>query len=358
MRAMGMENITAIDLFCGSGAVTEGLKAEGFKILAAIDNDPITCKTYIMNHPEVKLIQSDICLLSPLSLKLELELEGRLDLLVVCAPCQPFSSQNRKRASDDPRSQLFLECIKFIKVFKPRVIFFENVPGIAGRDLLVILESELAKLGYKLGKPRMIDAADCGVPQRRVRCIMVAAQCQSTIDAFYESIRIHPKISVFDAIGHLPPLSSAQCDPDDALHFARRHKSIVLERLRHIPKDGGSRSALPDELELKCHKGKVNDFPDVYGRLKWNDIAPTLTTGCTDVTKGRFAHPRDDRALTLREAAELQSFPKHYKFSGNSGQIARQIGNAVPVKMVRTLAVPITKSVTMARASEMNCQIP
>ena len=176
---------------------------------------------------------------------------------------------------------------------------------------------------------------------------------------FYESIRIHPKISVFDAIGNLPPLSSAQCDPDDSLHFARRHKPIVLERLSHIPKDGGkSRSALPDELELQCHKGRVNYFPDVYGRLKWNDIAPTLTTGCTDVTKGRFAHPRDDRAITLREAAILQSFPKHYRFFGTPNQIARQIGNAVPVKMVRTLAASIVQSVIAARSNEMKCQIP
>ena len=141
---------------------------------------------------------------------------------------------------------------------------------------------------------------------------MIAAQCQTAIDAFYRSIRTHPKISVFEAIGNLPPLSSAGGDPDNTFHFSRRHKPIVLERLRHIPKNGGSRSALPAELELLCHKGRANDFPDVYGRLKWDDIAQTLTTGCTDVTKGRFAHPRDARAITLREAAILQSFPNHY----------------------------------------------
>lgn len=332
----------AIDIYCGSGAVTEGLKAEGIAVLAAVDNDPIACETYRLNHSEVHLCQADIRELNPTDIRVNIDFSGQLDLLVVCAPCQPFSSQNRKRTPDDPRADLVLESLKFVKEFEPTIVFFENVPGIANSEPLVSLRLKLAALGYFLGEPKNLNAADCGVPQRRERCIMLAARRWEQIEAFYNSITPLPSVTVRQTIGELRHLCSGERDPDDPLHFARNHHQIVLERLQHIPIDGGSRSSLPSELELECHKGRKNDFPDVYGRMKWDDVAPTLTTGCTDVTKGRFAHPRDNRAISLREAALLQSFPPHYRFFGNSGQIARQIGNAVPVNMIRTL-VPSLK---------------
>lgn len=337
-----MSDYSAIDIYSGSGAVTEGLKAEGITVLAAVDSDPVACETYRLNHPEVHLVQSDIRLLNPTTLRRNIGLDRQLDLLVVCAPCQPFSSQNRRRASDDPRADLVLEALKFVEEFKPKVVFFENVPGIAISDPLVSLRHKLSEIGYCLGEPKTINAADCGVPQRRERCIMVAALSMERIEAFYDSITPRPNVTVRETIGELRQLCSGERDPIDPLHFARNHQPVVLQRLQHIPTDGGSRSSLPSELELACHKGRKNDFPDVYGRMRWDDVAPTLTTGCTDVTKGRFAHPRDNRAITLREAALLQSFPPYYRFFGNSGQIARQIGNAVPVKMIRTL-VPSLK---------------
>lgn len=342
----------AIDIYCGSGAVTEGLKAEGIAVLAAIDNDPIACGTYRLNHPEVHLFQSDIRTLNPATIRNNIAFSGRLDLLVVCAPCQPFSSQNRKRSSEDPRADLVLESLKFVKEFEPEVVFFENVPGIAISGPLHSLRHKLADIGYILGEPKTLDAADCAVPQRRERCIMVAARNLESIDTFYRSIQFQPSVTVRQAIGGLRQLCSGERDPGDPLHFARNHQPIVLQRLQHIPKDGGSRLSLPPELELKCHKGRKNDFPDVYGRMRWDNVAPTLTTGCTDVTKGRFAHPHDNRAITLREAALLQSFPPHYRFFGNSGQIARQIGNAVPVNMIRTLAPSLKRCLQIIRISE------
>lgn len=347
---MATRKITAIDIYCGSGAVTEGLKAEGVSVLAAVDNDPIACETYRLNHPEVHLFESDIRKLKPTDLRKLVGNDRRIDLLVVCAPCQPFSSQNRKRSTDDPRAELVLESLKFVKEFKPEVVFFENVPGIAISGPLQSLRQKLANLGYLLGNPKTLDAAECGVPQRRERCIMIAARSQEGIDTFYGSIRPQPAVTVRHAIGGLSQLASGERDPDDPLHFARNHQSIVLQRMQHIPKDGGSRLSLPPELELECHKGRKNDFPDVYGRMKWDDVAPTLTTGCTDVTKGRYAHPRDNRAITLREAALLQSFPLNYRFFGNSGQIARQIGNAVPVNMIRTLAPSLKRCLSVITA--------
>ena len=143
--------------------------------------------------------------------------------------------------------------------------------------------------------------------------------------------------TVRTAIGDLNPLESGEIDPTHDLHFARDHRPVALERLAHIPRDGGSRDSLPDELQLECHKGH-DGHPDVYGRMSWDRVAPTLTTGCTDLTRGRFGHPRDDRAITLREAARLQTFSDEYRFFGNSKEIATQIGNAVPVRLVRELA--------------------
>lgn len=346
---MRRAKFTAIDIYCGSGAVTEGLKTEGISVIAAVDNDPVACETYRLNHPEVHLREFDIRMLNPAEIRTQIRFNGRLDFLIVCAPCQPFSSQNRKRAADDARVGLVLESLKFVKEFIPEIVFFENVPGIAISGPLQNLRGNLAELGYTLSDPKNLNAADCDVPQRRERCIMIAARNPDSIGAFYASITSRPAVTVRQAIGALPPLQSGESDPHDPLHFARNHQPIVLKRLQFIPHDGGSRHALPPELELVCHKGRKNDFPDVYGRMKWDDVAPTLTTGCTDITKGRFAHPRDNRAITLREAALLQSFPLHYRFHGNSGQIARQIGNAVPVNMIRTLAPSLKNCLLMTR---------
>lgn len=334
--------LLAVDLFCGSGAVSSGLKSENFSVLIALDNDPVARMTYELNHPEVEFIPEDIKKITredAYRVANRLLPKGQLDLLVICAPCQPFSNQNRKRAQGDDRADLVLEAVKFVAAFEPKVVFIENVPGITSHGPVEKLSRFLLEHGYYLSTPRKLDAADLGVPQRRERCIMIASQAEEVAKTFGSNISHLPRKNVFSAIGHLPALESGQISPDDPLHAARRHQPITLERLRHIPQDGGSRHSLPPELRLKCHENwDDNSFPDVYGRMKWGDVAPTLTTGCSDVTKGRFAHPRDDRAITLREAALLQSFPEDYQFFGNSGQIARQIGNAVPVGMVRALS--------------------
>lgn len=338
----GLKPLTAVDLFCGCGGVTEGLKAGGFQVVAAVDNDPIACKTYKMNHPSVHLYEQDIHDVDPKDILANLKGE-KLDLLVVCAPCQPFSSQNRKKGRDS-RSNLIMQSVRFAEILNPTIIFFENVPGLATkrfRGILEELKDGLNRLGYNLGEPVQINAADYGVPQRRIRCVLIASK--SKIPTIPEPVTPAGKWkTVRDAIAHLPPLQAGQKDPTDPLHFARSHSPIAIKRLQHIPKDGGSRFSLPPELELKCHKNKKG-YPDVYGRMKWDDVAPTLTTGCTDITRGRFAHPRDDRAITLREAALLQTFPVNYKFAGNSSQIAAQIGNAVPVKMVEAIAINLHK---------------
>lgn len=345
--------LTAVDLFCGSGAVTEALRRQGYRVRVAVDNDPVACLTYKQNHYHTRMICDDITKIDPATHSKFVGI-GPVDLLIVCAPCQPFSSQNRAHKEalmTDARARLLLQCVKFAQALKPAVLLFENVSGLAAphnKFLLEQLKAELASEGYLLSEPRRIDAADMGVPQRRVRCVMVAGRTSEAMGEFENAMLTPASMTVREAIGHLPALSSGERSDSDPLHFARTHKEIVLERLRHIGRNGGSRSDLPKPLQLACHQGRNSSFSDVYGRMQWDDVAPTLTTGCTDVTKGRFAHPEQDRAITLREAALLQTFPPKYRFSGNASQIARQIGNAVPVTMLEALLPVITTMVRQA----------
>lgn len=337
--------LSTIDLYSGSGAVTIALKKAGFNVIAAVDNNRTACETYRLNHRDVDLHEGDI---RKISVK-EVSALKEIGLLVVCAPCQPFSRQNQKR-ENDPRSKLILESLKYIKWFSPKLVFFENVPGLATSEEFTKLSKSLNKLRYKLSEVRLLDSADFGVPQRRTRCVLMASKSEEAIKLFNDFSPRRKKRTVLQAIGHLPHLKAGEKDPKDSMHSARNHKEIVLKRLSHIPKDGGSRSSLPAHLRLDCHKrmGNNQSYTDVYGRMKWNDVAPTLTTGCTDVTKGRFAHPEQNRAITLREAAILQGFPKSYKFSGSSGGIAIQIGNAVPIGLISGLAPLMKKMIAMS----------
>jgi len=340
---------TAIDLFCGCGAMTEGFKRAGFNIISAVDSDRIACATYRKNHPEVLLYQDDIISVDPLLLLSANR--KKVDVVIVCAPCQPFSSLNRFKTKDE-RAMLIFESIRFAKKLSPRIIVFENVFGLitsSCQSILKKLQSDLLSLGYKLGSPHMINAADYAVPQRRRRCVMFAAKKTGIIPHLPPPVTpLGDRQTVHEAISNLQPLNSGQSSPNDILHFSRNHTKKALLRMKHIPEDGGSRFSLPPELELACHKG-TKSYPDVYGRMKWKDVAPTLTTGCTDITRGRFMHPRDNRAITLREAARLQTFPDSYEFTGSPSDIATQIGNAVPVLLAETIGLAALNSVKHKR---------
>ncbi|TRC77546.1 DNA cytosine methyltransferase [Mesorhizobium sp. WSM4307] len=330
----------AVDLFSGSGGVTAGLKSAGWAVVAAVDIDPVAASTYRANHPEVAFFEADLAKRSTIdALKKQVGSEV-IDLLVVCAPCQPFSSQNRKRGSDPVRETLILKSLAAVRALKPKLVLFENVPGLVGpdyQDIIQRLFRLLGRAGYTVSGPNVEDASFYGVPQRRRRCIVVAAKDPNCLKRFDDAKPRSTKRTVQDAIADLRTLASGERDPDDILHFARKHSDIAIARLEAISHDGGSRAELPNHLVLKCHRQQTG-FPDVYGRMKWRDVAPTLTTGCTDITRGRFAHPSQNRAITLREAARLQSFGDQYIFSGTARQIAIQIGNAVPPAMIRSFA--------------------
>jgi DNA (cytosine-5)-methyltransferase 1 len=328
----------AVDLFCGSGAVTAALKANGYQVVAAVDNNATCARTYRLNHPEVLFRKRDIRQLKTAEIAMGIPAGRQLDLLVVCAPCQPFSSQNRRRSSEDSRAPLILESIRIARALRPRIIIFENVPGIASSTIFRKLRRLLGSAGYRMGEPTRVDAADFGVPQRRVRCIVAAFRGLDSVPTFVGTAPRKSGVTVRSALAGLSSLKSGEADPTDPLHVSRKHQDITLKRLQLIPRDGGSRDSLPEHLQLACHRScGPRKFSDVYGRMRWDDVAPTLTTGCTDVTRGRYAHPEADRAITLREAARLQTFPDSYKFSGSRGEIAEQIGNAVPFELARRL---------------------
>ena len=349
MVELGSRWPTAIDLFCGSGGATVALKQAHFRVVAAVDNDPAACRSYRRNNPRVRLFEQDIRKLSPDVVADESLGDEPLDLLIVCAPCQPFSSQNRAR-SEDKRALLLLQASRFARHLKPKVIFVENVPGLASEsnsDLLTKFKRRCGA-GYKFSDPLMVDAADFGVPQRRRRCLLFGTYGVETPTLPAAVTPAGKRKTVRETIEHLPSLVAGDRDEDDPLHLSRNHAPITLERLKAVPVDGGSRDSLPQHLRLRCHTDSKS-FPDVYGRMAWDDVAPTLTTGCTDLTKGRFAHPDQDRAITLREAALLQTFPEDYRFVGSRKVIADQIGNAIPPALVRALAPSLRANIKQAR---------
>lgn len=341
---------TLIDLFSGCGGVTQGFKDQGFRALAAVEWDSITARTYRKNHPEVMVYEDDIRDVQPKEMMIRCGLgQGELTVLSVCAPCQPFSSQNRLPREDD-RTKLILEALRFVAVLRPKYILMENVPGLNKGQNKKILE-KLTKalkdnLNYTVLDPRIVDAVNYGVPQFRKRLILLCSR-EPIHMSIPETTHVSPKEArhgkeiwrtVRDSFQGIKKLASGKKSRTDPLHQARDHTPLNLERLAHIPKNGGNRHSLPEHLQLACHKNGGTGYNDVYGRMDMNKPANTLTTGCTNFTRGRFAHPTANRAITLREAARLQTFSDTYQFEGNYDQISTQIGNAVPVGLATVFA--------------------
>jgi DNA (cytosine-5)-methyltransferase 1 len=342
------KQLTALDLFCGAGGLTLGLKQAGFKVLAGVEVAANAAETYRKNHPEVVCIENDIrevCtseLIESLGLK-----KGELSLLAGCPPCQGFSTLRTRKKSHavfDDRNELIFEYLRFVDAFRPRALMMENVPALKLDGRMSILLSKLAEFGYLIneGSVRIEDAANYGVPQRRKRMIL-----QVTKQEILPVVHLVKKTTVRMALNKakLKPVGIS----GDALHDNQsKHGIHVMDIIKAIPKDGGGRASLPKNLVLDCHKNNPGGFKDVYGRMKWDDVAPTMTGGCGNPSKGRFLHPEENRAISLREAAILQTFPKNYWFSSKGGRaaIALLIGNALPPEFIRKHAVAIASALT------------
>lgn len=337
----------AIDLFSGAGGMTQGLKDAGFEVIGAVEIVPVAIETYLMNHPEVCVFAEDIRNINCNEAMRKLGIEyGELDLLAGCPPCQGFSSMRTKNGSyniEDERNDLVFEFVRLIEGFLPKFVLMENVPGLAKDERITSVLVRLRELGYHITENtvQVLDAADYGVPQRRKRMILAA----SRVNEFELKHKKVDHRTVFDAIGSMPP---AGCSGDPLHDMPENRVPHVLKIIEAVPKNGGSRSDTPYEMWLPCHKRNPKGFKDVYGRMAWHKVSPTITGGCTNPSKGRFLHPEENRAITLREAALIQTFPKDYYFSlrKGKGDASLMIGNALPPKFIKEHAMQILESLT------------
>ena len=379
---------TLIDLFCGAGGLSCGLKQSGFNSLLSMDIDSVYASTYKLNNPNTEVITQDIRTLDSLSIKKITGLTtGSLDLLAGGPPCQGFSINAPIRSLDDQRNHLFKEFLRIASIFMPKAILIENVPGIVSLGKGTVVKSiykELESLGYSVGH-KILFAGHYGIPQLRFRTVFLAFRDATEIkfpspthaaDAVANfsgakelcqtvtaEMTLHSKVTVSQAISDLPPLKPGESinhvpytmpplskyqellrnDSDFIYnHACARLGKANLERLQHIPQGGSWRDIPFELLPAGLKRARRSDHTKRYGRLHPDALCSTILTKC-DPHWGSFFHPIQDRALSVREAARIQSFPDHYKFTGNITQQFEQVGNAVPPLLAKAIGEQIAR---------------
>jgi len=332
--------IACVDLFCGIGGLTHGLIRGGIRVAAGVDVDA-HCRFPYESNNAAKFIEKDARELSGAALK-RLWPKGAHTLLAGCAPCQPFSTYSRKgrQSRGDLKWGLVAEFARLIAETKPEFVTMENVPQL--RDHPVFKEFLSAVGGYHVWS-EIVECALYGIPQARKRLVLLASRRGPISLAESHLIDEMGAPTVREAIGHLPSLAAGEFDPKDRLHSACRLSALNLKRIR-ASRPGGTWRDWRPSLVSECHrKSSGETYPSVYGRMEWNAPSPTITTQCFGYGNGRFGHPEQDRAITLREAAILQTFPVSYKFLREGEKpkfsvIGRLIGNAVPVRLGEVVA--------------------
>jgi DNA (cytosine-5)-methyltransferase 1 len=343
-----VSKISCVDLFCGAGGLTHGFVLEGVPVAAGIDMDPACRYPYEANNKTAKFVERDISEVSAEELN---GLFGQADLRILagCAPCQPFSTYAQRYELDgkDGKWGLLYHFARLAKDTNPDVITMENVPTVARHVVFQDFVKTLERLDYKVWFD-VVDSSKYGVPQTRRRMVLLASK-------FGEIKMIeptHPNPStVRSAIGRLRALSAGESAPRDKLHVTSTLSPKNLLRIK-ASKPGGTWRDWPSNLVADCHKAESGKtYAGVYGRMEWDKPAPTMTTQCYGFGNGRFGHPEQDRAISLREAAILQSFPRDYAFVPDSGDVSfkalgRLIGNAVPVDLGRAIARSINSHIS------------
>lgn len=335
-----MKKIKVVDLFCGIGGLTHGLIKEGLDVVAGIDNDN-SCKFgYEYNNKKTKFINKDILKVSAKEIdQLFGEQKQIIRVLAGCAPCQPFSKLNLKDITEKQLEPLG-KFAQLIDETKPDIVSMENVSSLADEKKYPIFKTfldTLEKNGYNY-KYEIVNVSEYGVPQNRKRLVLLASKL-GQIELIKRTHK-NKKITVRDVIKDLPALKAGEIDKNDSLHRTRNLSDKNLQRVKTTPHDGGNSRSWDRSLLLKCHRRKSGKTyrGSVYGRMRWDEPAPTMTTQCIGLGNGRFGHPEQNRAISLREAALFQTFPKGYKFLSPETTItmacvAKFIGNAVPVKL-------------------------
>ncbi len=351
--------VVCVDLFCGAGGLTHGLVESGLKVVAGVDFEDACKHPYEANHDGIVFHQADIAEM-PASKLDEWFGNARVRVLAGCAPCQPFSSyalryqkeEDGNSVENDERWSLLLHFGRLVAEMSPRpdIVTMENVPTVTRHAVFRTFKAGLERLGYEVWVD-VIDCAKFGLPQRRRRTVLLASR--------HGQIRLRaptaPKArTVADAIQGLPTLQHGSTDKGDRLHTASRLSALNLQRIQQS-KPGGTWRDWPEHLVAECHtKVTGKKYPAVYGRMKYDEPAPTLTTQFYGFGSGRFGHPTQARGISLREGALLQGFPKDYSFLADDEPIriralGRMIGNAVPVNLGRAIGQSIVEHVVQHR---------
>lgn len=343
-----MLKISCVDLFCGAGGLTHGFVLEGLPVVAGIDMDP-ACRFPYETNNQAQFIERDISTVTGSELS-ALFGDADVKILAGCAPCQPFSTYAHRYSLDgDGKWGLLYEFSRLAKGARPDIITMENVPTVAKHAVFHDFVDALKKLEYHVWHG-VVDSSQYGVPQARRRMVLLASRYGKI--EIIPPTRKNPK-TVREAIGRLKPLQAGEAAPRDKLHVAASLIEKNLQRIR-VSKPGGTWRDWPEHLVADCHRSESGrTYPSVYGRMEWDKPAPTMTTQCYGFGNGRFGHPEQDRAISLREAAILQSFPRDYAFVPDGGEVSfttlgRLIGNAVPVALGRAIAKSIGSHLSAA----------
>jgi DNA (cytosine-5)-methyltransferase 1 len=336
---------TVVDLFCGIGGLAHGFVKEGFRVAAGIDLDE-TCRYPFEKNNDAPFLHRNVQNLSPSDLSNLFGSSGRR-ILVGCAPCQPFSKYTVAQ-SEDYKWHLLKSFLKLAVESRPEIISMENVPELEKHVIFHDFVEGLEEHGYYVTEC-VVDAWRYGVPQTRRRLVLFASKL-GRIRLLAPTHSANRQRTVRRVIGGLEEIQAGQISERDPLHRARGLTPINLRRIRRTP-EGGDWRDWPTSLRLACHKRSSGSrYEAIYGRMSWNQLAPTLTTHCCGIGNGRFGHPKQDRGISLREAALLQTFPRYYELYDpvtpiSSKRICQHLGNAVPVRLGRIIARSIKQHI-------------
>ncbi|QWU16225.1 DNA (cytosine-5)-methyltransferase 1 [Paenibacillus sophorae] len=347
-NTLSKRKIYAVDLFCGAGGLTHGLVKSGIDVKLGVDIDPACSYPYISNNQKVKFELKSVEELGAKDIKAGFRKNG-INLLAGCAPCQTFSTYNRKADKDDDRWWLLLQFSRLVRESSPDLVTMENVPELIKQDVFNNFVQQLTEEGYFVSY-KVVDCSEYGLPQHRKRLVLLASKFGS-INLLEPGKFDITTLSVREAIGDLPPLTAGATHEEDSLHQSSSLSKKNLERIR-ASRPGGTWKDWGEHLVAECHKkGSGKGYRSVYGRMVWDDPAPTMTTQFFGFGNGRFGHPEQDRAISLREGAILQSFPREYKFVPPGEPVSiktvgRLIGNAVPVKLGEIIGYSLRAHIT------------
>ncbi|NOT62887.1 MAG: DNA (cytosine-5-)-methyltransferase [Acidobacteria bacterium] len=337
------KSVSAVDLFCGAGGLTHGLRLEGVNVAVGIDLDP-TCEYPFEHNNDSEFLCADVAELTGDSLR-DYYPARAVKLLAGCAPCQPFSTYSQGHRNDaDDRWTLLRHFARLIKELRPELVTMENVPKLRDHEVFTDFVQTLKDLAYHVTY-QVVDCREYGIPQNRKRLVLLASQL-GEIELQKPTHAKKDFVPVRQVIGRLEKLAAGSISKRDPLHRTSALREKNLERIR-ASKPGGTWRDWDKKLVADCHNQRSGKtYPSVYGRMSWDKPAPTITTQCYGFGNGRFGHPEQDRAISLREAALFQTFPPDYAFAEPDDPISfrktgRLIGNAVPVKLARVIAQSI-----------------